>query len=433
MIIFFQRLEPRYRLMDQEQRQRPSRKPMRSDEAYQKLIYAAHDLRIRASLMPCQRRRVLEASAVLQEPQASPKKQQYRVFLYHVHARCGPHGVLLCACELGQHNVTTMRKADRAQLIDLLERDRQEKLISCSIIHQLAREHGVPASLNDSHIQSHDKSAVMSDSSRTGRGRPHAHNDSAREDVHYGEDDDGELENNYDDISRYNNNIHDDKARLAALNDHEYPSMENFVRVFGAKLGACVRRISERGDSNKQQCSVSSDYKNHHHYHHHHNNSKLCHYRAAVAFAFTPDSNKSTGECLVSLDLQDWAVGPLAWALFGVKTQAFSHDMPEVYLEECGGQARTVGVTAQDKGSIAVTTWGSDLILKSVRRGALLDVLGPELDCAIQASCIRKAEVGVRKEENNCVSMILTASGAILNLILSRKEGMAILRKLSGH
>ena len=90
--------------------------------------------------------RAHEAAAVLEQPQYSKSRQEYRVLLYDIHSHCGPHGVLLCAVELGQHKATTMRKNDRASLIDKLGRAKNKPQIDCVFIRSLAQRCGIPES-----------------------------------------------------------------------------------------------------------------------------------------------------------------------------------------------------------------------------------------------------------------------------------------------
>ena len=94
--------------------------------------------------MPSKQTRAREAATVLEKPQQSLSRQKYREFLYDVHRKCGPHGVLLCAVELGQHKVVTMRNNDRAALVDQLQTSKNQLPISCSVVRYLAEAYGIP-------------------------------------------------------------------------------------------------------------------------------------------------------------------------------------------------------------------------------------------------------------------------------------------------
>ena len=116
------------------QRQRAPRKAITYNEAYVNIVNAARILQVRGVLMLSKQTRAREAVAVLEKQQHSPSRQKYREFLYDVHRKCGPHGVLLCAVELGQHKAITMRNNDRAALIDQLEMSKNQLPISCSVV-----------------------------------------------------------------------------------------------------------------------------------------------------------------------------------------------------------------------------------------------------------------------------------------------------------
>ncbi|KXJ88893.1 hypothetical protein Micbo1qcDRAFT_214061 [Microdochium bolleyi] len=419
--------------MDQERRHRPSRKPVRFNEAYESLVQAARDLRIRAQLTGCQRRRVLEAVAVLHEAQAGSKKQEYRVFLHHVHRRAGPHCVLLCACQLGQHKVTTMRKADRTELIDRLERERAAESISCPVLHRLATQHGIPEFLDGCAILKSD--AQTSGSSFADFGTTIQSTGTASY-VNYGD------------------------PRLTLLEGYDYPYIESVVEVLGEALGASVRRIPlgavrRHVESADKTCGIwsspsgeealldsawgldtsgSGSSSSTRSSSLHEDDVQLFHqthqHRAAATIAF-PEIGNSAVECLISLDLQDWSVETLARNLFGIETLVFPGRVNGLGRAESSSKsARTVA--ALGGCGARLTTWAPEVTLTGVKRAALLDVLGPELDRAMQTSFIRRVESLAGRDETDCVSMSLTENGAFLNLALSR-EGIRIWRRLTSR
>jgi len=128
-------------------RQRGPRKTINSAEAYRSIVDAARVLRIRCALPPGKQNRARDAAAVLQQPQSSRGRQDYRLVLHDVHNKCGPHGVFLTAVELGQHKVITMRKNDRAVFIETMAKNKDDPSISCAFLRSLAEEYGIPSML----------------------------------------------------------------------------------------------------------------------------------------------------------------------------------------------------------------------------------------------------------------------------------------------
>lgn len=126
-----------------QKRQRAPRKTIGYSEAYVNIISTARMLQVRGALAVSKQNSAREAAAVLENPQHSSSRQKYREFLYEVHTKCGSHGVLLCAVELGQHKAVTMRNKDRAALITQLETSKNRLPISCSVIRHLAEAYGI--------------------------------------------------------------------------------------------------------------------------------------------------------------------------------------------------------------------------------------------------------------------------------------------------
>lgn len=108
------------------------------------IVNTARILQVRGSLTLSQQNRAREAAVVLEKQEDAPNRQKYRVFLFHVHSECGPHGVLLCAVELGQHKAITMRNSDRATLIDKLGKNKNQPPINYPVIRSLAEDFRIP-------------------------------------------------------------------------------------------------------------------------------------------------------------------------------------------------------------------------------------------------------------------------------------------------
>lgn len=118
--------------------ERSPRKPLGSKQAYSDVLEGARILSIRNALPRAKENCVKDAASVIRESQSSSRRQEYRVFLFDLLQKCGPQAVLLCAAELGQHKIMTMRKSDRAALLEKLETNKESPMLQSPIVAALA-------------------------------------------------------------------------------------------------------------------------------------------------------------------------------------------------------------------------------------------------------------------------------------------------------
>jgi len=119
-------------------------------------------------------------------------------------------------------------------------------------------------------------------------------------------------------------------------------------------------------------------------------------------------------DCLMSLEIdKDWCVEWLIMALFKAKVQ-WVNQVRRIILSD--------GVT------LIIPT--SELTLRGVQDKAIVEVFGHEICDAIAESPVRKDELARGVHATECVSMILTKIGAIINLALSLDGGVKIQNKL---
>ena len=118
-------------------------------------------------------------------------------------------------------------------------------------------------------------------------------------------------------------------------------------------------------------------------------------------------------DCLMSLDVCERDVEQLAMALFNAKVK-WAERVLHVVLNE----------------GTKLIIPNSEVTLKGVRDEAIIKVFGPEIHNAISESPVRKTELQEGKHVTECVSMILTKNGAIVNLCLGLKGGLEIQNKL---
>jgi hypothetical protein len=115
-------------------------------------------------------------------------------------------------------------------------------------------------------------------------------------------------------------------------------------------------------------------------------------------------------QCLMSLDICEQDIAQLAMALFNTEVKWIGNVL-HVVLDN--------GMT--------LTTESSEVILKGVEDETIKKAFGSEIHAAISECPIRKRET---KPATECVSMILTMSGAIINLSLGIRGGLQIKNKL---
>ena len=118
-------------------------------------------------------------------------------------------------------------------------------------------------------------------------------------------------------------------------------------------------------------------------------------------------------DCLISLDICDQEVEQLAMALFNAKVK-WVEQVLHVVLKE----------------GFTLIIPHSETTLKGALDEAIIAVFGLEIHNAIAESPIRRRELEEGKHVTECVSMILTKNGAIINLSLGLEGGLQIQNKL---
>lgn len=133
--------------------------------------------------------------------------------------------------------------------------------------------------------------------------------------------------------------------------------------------------------------------------------------RAAVTTVLPPWGGLV--DFFISLDIIEQQVEQLAMALFKAKVK------------------RTEGVlhcALQDGMTFVIPN--SEPILKGVLREDIIKVFGANIYHAIAESPTYRRESDSGKSKTECVSMILTKNGAIINLSLGLERGLEIKKKL---
>ncbi|EDN02520.1 hypothetical protein I7I51_07508 [Histoplasma capsulatum] len=128
-------------------RERPSRhKPLRTNEAWDKVVCTIEDLKLQGSLRGAQTKSVIEAVHVLKTIQTSARRKKYKRFLYNVLRESGPQAVLICAAALGQTKAADMKELDRNLLVRQIQGCED---INHSTMQSLAIRYQIPRSESD--------------------------------------------------------------------------------------------------------------------------------------------------------------------------------------------------------------------------------------------------------------------------------------------
>jgi hypothetical protein len=133
-------------------------------------------------------------------------------------------------------------------------------------------------------------------------------------------------------------------------------------------------------------------------------------WKAAVTMDF-PDWGGV--DCLLSLDICEQDVEHLVMVLFNARVKWVEQVRHIVFRE-----------------GITLIIQNSEATLKGVQAEAIIKVFGPKIFQAITKGPVWKREIKEGKLLTECVSMILTKNGAIINLSLGLEEGLEIEDKL---
>lgn len=132
--------------------------------------------------------------------------------------------------------------------------------------------------------------------------------------------------------------------------------------------------------------------------------------KASVTTVFPP---WGAVDCLLSLDICETSVEPLAMALFDTTVKWVNNSLH-------------IGLAT----GTSLTLPNSEVTLKGVHDDAIARVFGSEIQLAIKESRIHVQEMEKGKKVTDCVSMIITGKGAIISLSLGLVRGLKIRKKL---
>jgi hypothetical protein len=122
-------------------------KPLKIEEAWDKVVNASENLKVLGRLSDAEAKRSSEAVDALKVVQPSGKLKRYKEFLCDVFCNSGPQFVLLCAVALGQVRVVDMKNGDRVGLISKIKANKSNTDINHSTVRSLAIRYHIPNSM----------------------------------------------------------------------------------------------------------------------------------------------------------------------------------------------------------------------------------------------------------------------------------------------
>ncbi|KAL4950836.1 hypothetical protein BDW69DRAFT_171304 [Aspergillus filifer] len=164
-----------------------------------------------------------------------------------------------------------------------------------------------------------------------------------------------------------------------------HASLERIPRVFNEYVCGAIRRVSVQ-------------------------NSGIPIIKAAVTMTFP---RSGLVDCLMSLDICEQEVEQLALDLFNTEVKWMEQVLHVVV-----------------NGGITLIMPNSEITLKGVLDEAIIKVFGHDIYGAISTSRVRTREFDQEKLVTECVSMILTKTGAFINLSLGLEGAVQIQSKL---
>lgn len=360
----------------------------REDQALGRLLATSSKLNVLGVLSDGEIQRVTEAKNVLTTVQKSDRHKKYKLFLYDVLGDSGPGAVLLCAIALGQARITALKTGDRTNLCRRIQVN--QSALSYPAICALSTTYQIPSSVNGitslpgslivlttTDIPSSLPTTVDSEDDKQPVKRPRTSKTTDRTIITPLNETQSELKV-VSKISSNDPNISTAQEQRVIEN----ASLQGIAKVFYEYMCGAIRRVT-----------VDSDLK------------------AAVTMVFPVWGGPV--DCLMSLDVCERDVEQLAMALFNAKVKWAERVLHVVLIE-----------------GTKLIIPNSEVTLKGVRDEAIIKVFGPEIHNAISESPVRKTELQEGKHVTECVSMILTKNGAIVNLCLGLKGGLEIQNKL---
>lgn len=158
----------------------------------------------------------------------------------------------------------------------------------------------------------------------------------------------------------------------------ESPSLAGIRKIFDSNMCDAIRTVSIDGES-----------------------------KASITMVF---SKWVVVDCLMSLEIHEWAIPRLAMALFQAEINWVDNKAYVVF--ESG---RTVTMPT------------SEVTLKGAEDQEIKEVFGPEIHNAIDEGPVRKRET---RRATECVSMIVTEHSCFINLSLGWRAGIKVKNKL---
>ncbi|PGG95285.1 hypothetical protein AJ79_10141 [Helicocarpus griseus UAMH5409] len=131
-----------------ESKKRSRYKPLKTEEAWDRLLIASENLKVLGRLSDSEAQRCLEAVETLKMVQPSGKLKCYKEFLYDVTRNSRPF-VLLCAIALGQVKAVDMTNGDRLGLMGKIKASKDNTDINHSTVRSLAIQYHIPDSVTD--------------------------------------------------------------------------------------------------------------------------------------------------------------------------------------------------------------------------------------------------------------------------------------------
>ncbi|KAJ6118882.1 hypothetical protein N7471_013502 [Penicillium samsonianum] len=406
--------------MVQSTKRRRPRKSLTSAEAWKKVESTAYGLGIAWHLGPKESKQVSEAFFLLNHPSESTIHQKkYLLFLHEVRQNCGLQGVRLCAAALGQSNVRDMNIGQRKALVCKLGEEKYRPLINnpsfpsfvgdtqvaglleeTSLCSTLSEATTTPLRLSTSNGESNSPIASIrhlvnpdagflhiQDAKGTSRNCPHRGSLEVKE---YTTPASNCQANPYFTtrvrFSQDDWQIGTDLTNTQEIFEHA--SLEGIAAVFKGIISGAIRIRTKSFP-----------------------NSVKTYSKASVTTVFPPWGGPV--DCLLSLDICESRVQALAMALFNA-TVKWAENSLHIGFER--------GTT--------LTTPNSEVTLKGVGDETIAAVFGFEIEQAIKESPIRLRELKEGRLMTECVSMIITEKGAIVNLSLGLVRGLEIQKKL---
>ncbi|KAK3371618.1 hypothetical protein B0T24DRAFT_629705 [Lasiosphaeria ovina] len=328
----------------------------KAEKALERVIAAAGKLSILGVLSNGETKRIDEARGVLMTTQTNDRRKKYKLFLYGVLRYSTPAAVLLCAIALGQVRITNLKGGERNELCQLIQNNQSS--INHSTIVELAIKCQISTSVND--VPSSLPAAPSSPGDkRSGKRRRLSKTT-------------GTASENQGQLTALNISSNDPAfASTRGQRVIERASLHGIAKVFDEYMCSAIRRVAVQNEI-----------------------------KAAVTTVLPLWGGPV--DCLMSLDICELEVKQLAMALFNAKVTWVGQGLHLVLKE----------------GSTVSIPSCSEATLKGVQDEAIIEVFGPEIREAIWESPVRNRELEEGKHLTECISMIVTQNGAIINLSL---------------